>query len=724
MHSIMREKDHFVLSKLNTSFLGLTLVALVSMLSVCFGGDSDLPLGSHCDSDNQCGGELVCQYGRCRSECNFDHECPDGTFCVAVVDNPDVRVCTLPNESGLDPGECPSGLEPLDGVCLNTCSPELDDCGVNRQCIEGFCIEEGSCTSDIHCQFSCECRDGRCRPPAEYEDVPDYCIAGVDQPPGELVVTTVEDENDCDIGVPTIASCNPDGDLSLREALLLATVADGRAHITLAPSLPSREFHLDPANDELPPVPSQTHLDGGPWTPVSWNGMTIYGDGIGEVGLVIDGDSIVVSDVEVTGFPVGFRVSANSTAVSMFHVRSVDNDEGIVIEPGSSEITLGLGREVEGIEPHTVPFPEGYDGWDPNMVEFAWNVVVDSRIVGIRATDVTDLRISGTSVGYDNLAGPDSLSWSDGTGIILDNVRDALIGAQELEPEELESLSEWMSWTSEPLEDVTTATFYQTFVVVTNQSGGGLQIIGGGDITVQGVHVGGTAKWDLGEGNGSFGVQIRENTTPVTIGPSIAASGDEALLYTFIYATIAPAIEISQNDAAVHVRGTAIVEGWEPEPVPVVVPISENGAPISFHHTTIAYNGGYPDFIFEVQDSAGGPIDFVNNLFWGEDLTPMTILSGSTDVLSRAVFRGNAWIGSGSWCDGTCDTSDLNTNGWEVSATEVRGVVPKAETCSWLDRGVPLDFDVNGAMDDDFNGCGPDPGAFECMIPECISCDT
>jgi hypothetical protein len=67
-------------------------------LASCLDGDNARALGSGCTDEEGCEPDLVCLYGRCRSDCAFDRDCPTGSTCVPDTADSSVRACMLPDE--------------------------------------------------------------------------------------------------------------------------------------------------------------------------------------------------------------------------------------------------------------------------------------------------------------------------------------------------------------------------------------------------------------------------------------------------------------------------------------------------------------------------------------------------------------------------------------------------------------------------------------------------
>jgi hypothetical protein len=128
--------------------VGALLVAVGLWLAGCLEDRSDRPLGSSCSGDTECRQDLICRYGRCRAQCSFDRDCPDGTVCV-VSEDPSERVCTVPDDH--QAGSCPGETIWLEdeAVCRDPCGEEPDRCPPGYHCLEtlhgrGVCVDEGT----------------------------------------------------------------------------------------------------------------------------------------------------------------------------------------------------------------------------------------------------------------------------------------------------------------------------------------------------------------------------------------------------------------------------------------------------------------------------------------------------------------------------------------------------------------------------------------------------
>ena len=134
-------------------------VAVVAA-SACRGGSDGGDLGGDggggCTSNDDCASSLVCEYGSCRPECDFDRDCASGQVCVAVQGDPDIRVCTLADEGGDNP--CPEALvRAPDGTCREPCDGSRP-CSPPRECQDGVCVEAEGCAPGA--TQACSCPDG------------------------------------------------------------------------------------------------------------------------------------------------------------------------------------------------------------------------------------------------------------------------------------------------------------------------------------------------------------------------------------------------------------------------------------------------------------------------------------------------------------------------------------------------------------------------------------
>jgi hypothetical protein len=104
------------------------------------GGNEDADGGGEpCTTASECGPDLTCALGACRTECRTDADCPRGVLCSGT--EPPYG-CALPKE--LDcacPSDCPAPLVcARDGKCRVGCEGS-DDCPRNdHTCRTGVCV--------------------------------------------------------------------------------------------------------------------------------------------------------------------------------------------------------------------------------------------------------------------------------------------------------------------------------------------------------------------------------------------------------------------------------------------------------------------------------------------------------------------------------------------------------------------------------------------------------
>jgi hypothetical protein len=118
----------------------MAVVVVLLLLMGCEYESTPRPVGERCD-EAECEPGLICVYGRCRSECAFDRDCPGGG-CIAVPSGGDERICTLPEEEDCTERECPDGFAcGVDGLCREMCG-ETHECVAGYLCVQTVCLDE------------------------------------------------------------------------------------------------------------------------------------------------------------------------------------------------------------------------------------------------------------------------------------------------------------------------------------------------------------------------------------------------------------------------------------------------------------------------------------------------------------------------------------------------------------------------------------------------------
>jgi len=117
--------------------LGRVLRSLIWVLlpaAACGSPDRGPTVGSNsnwlqaCESNDECGGAIVCRCGVCTADCGGDDDCAsyEGTRCAAAADPATWATCQT-SQPALGAG-----------ICLAQCDP--GDCGEQRACVAGACV--------------------------------------------------------------------------------------------------------------------------------------------------------------------------------------------------------------------------------------------------------------------------------------------------------------------------------------------------------------------------------------------------------------------------------------------------------------------------------------------------------------------------------------------------------------------------------------------------------
>lgn len=617
----------------------------------------------------------------------------------------------------------------LDGYpsCRDGC-PEGCSCLAGQACVPdepgrppGFCDQHTQdCKTDADCDHGCLCQDGKCVPPHETPD-PDFCRHG------EMTCVT---HQDCRTGCtctgnvcrppsddPNHAYCAGEGpeltclepthtvsdEEELRNVLHMAADEPGPYGIVF--QVPEGELTV---SEDLPPVPSLTWIGGPERCRLRARGAT--------TGLTVAGTGVVLRDLEILGFPgSGVVIQGGSADVHLYRMRIGDaaapNGTGIRIEPGTERIAVGRGRELgpaRCVEAVTTDFVRQGD-----LAAYDVNVIAGNNGDGILAREVEDLLVEGTWVGFDTLGDRGSDGWergNSGTGIHLDGVQGAYIGIRHVEQDEIGSSLDHR----------------QGCVAVGRSGAGGVHIQGGGDIRMHCLIVGDTPVMDPWEENHGFGLRIEQTTGEVAYGPAPDATGFMAASMGLVHTETVPAIEIVDTRAPVQVRGAQIQslfsQGGSP---PCGVEITNAAAPVEILHVDLV-GDVLQAFVCVNELPEEGRFHFVNNVVFGSTYADVPVLQITPETAPVEIHHNLKWD-YGPWCAGDC--SFPVDPQWSVEGG-VSGCVhdlmkPESSECPMVDRGHDTGMDVNGAHPENFSGCCPDLGAFECVTPDCenVICD-
>lgn len=104
--------------------------ALLTVLASCQTGAAT---GASCARTGDCASPLVCRFGRCRSECTQQRDCPIGSICL--LDESGAGSCALPDDPGCSTTQpCAAPLACFEGTCANLCDAAVVSCPLGSMC--------------------------------------------------------------------------------------------------------------------------------------------------------------------------------------------------------------------------------------------------------------------------------------------------------------------------------------------------------------------------------------------------------------------------------------------------------------------------------------------------------------------------------------------------------------------------------------------------------------
>ncbi|MBW2701596.1 MAG: hypothetical protein JRF33_12340 [Deltaproteobacteria bacterium] len=609
--------------------------------------------------------------------------------------NDDYQRCSADNPC---PGDCVCSSV---GICLPPNGTAPDDClSEDPDCVGG-------------CNFGCRCVGGLCLLPGR--DDQSYCNELNPLTPYEmdadLVVTTTDDQLDREAQSGDAIGAGANG-LSLREALTLARVKPGPHHITFDSNL-VQPVTLRSNQHELPwQVPSLCYLDG------RGIDVTLAGEAGKEVGLLVNSTGVVISDLTLIDFESEAVKIRNSAEVHLFRMRIQENGgTGLLVE-NSEDIWLGRGRELAFESPKNPP--------SNDLSQYDMNVIRSNEGNGVEVSNSSGIYIYGSFIGYDlATSGPgDCIGRGNaGAGIILNEVREAIVGAQEISDDEYES---WLNFQSGSGD--TSYNMFPGFVAVGCNQDGGVRISGGGDIQMPGLGLGNSAQMSPYGQNNNVNLEILDIVGPVSFGPSPWMTDLEILAFGIVYYDGSLALHIENNEAEVVLMGAQFVNlGNLGHPFPeYAIKIVNTQAPVRLYHLAITGSAAQAAILLE---NPGDEVSIINTLFWRDDGVDTPILAGAVDS-TRLSFHHNMQFGFSRWLLG--GDGDVDASNFEVFDNPVfscnpdssNGVVPKDPvTCLHVNAGADLGLD-RSPFPGEHVGCAPDIGAFECVTEACrnVSC--
>ena len=93
------------------------------------------PPGAACARTSECGAGLECRFGRCRTGCVANRDCPIGASCLRLGDA--AGVCGVAPDLGCETGvgrDCPDGLVCVDDQCERACT-DASECPSDGACV-------------------------------------------------------------------------------------------------------------------------------------------------------------------------------------------------------------------------------------------------------------------------------------------------------------------------------------------------------------------------------------------------------------------------------------------------------------------------------------------------------------------------------------------------------------------------------------------------------------
>jgi hypothetical protein len=571
--------------------------------------------------------------------------------------------------------------------CAEGCPPACT-CLADRICVPrdpsrppAICfLEEPACERAEACPVGCLCQGQDCLSPPGQE-LQAYCDG-------------LEQDLSCRGPTWTV-----DSEQVLRQKLSDYATEPGPHGIIFHPSL-GGELEI---TQDLPPVPSLTFIDGG------LDGFTLRGAGA-RYGLRVAGRGVILGRLKLVDFSgPAVVVQGEAADVHLYRMRlgepGAGNGEGLRIEPGARQVTLGRGRELACSPSRSWPYqhpPEDLGAWDVN-------VIAGNRGPGILAEGVRDLLVEGTWVGFDPVADPghghvEGSLGNQGPGIHLKDVWRAFLGPRHLND----------------LERVVNQDFRPGCLAVGRSAQGGVWLEGGGEIDMRCALIGDTPVMDPWDENLQFGLKIEQNQGPVHYGPRPEAVGFEALALNLIHTEGAPALVVQDAAGPVVVRGAQLQRlfaGNKSTDYGVVV--QGRGTRVELVHLNLL--GEFRSSFIQV--GAGAGLVLKNSLIWavGGEGTRPAVKSGTDPSLLE--LAGNVSFDLGALCADGCptllDPSNRSLPGGDADCGYNGGPRPTLPDCPLVDCGLELGLDVNGPAEGRHFGCGPDVGAFECASLAC-----
>ncbi|MBN2194873.1 MAG: SUMF1/EgtB/PvdO family nonheme iron enzyme [Polyangiaceae bacterium] len=164
-------------------------------------GGRDGAEGDACAATEDCLGDLVCLYGRCRIECSDETGCPSSSLCLY---GGTVGGCRLPSESSCERDLCENAqlVCGLDNSCRVACSSAHSCDAPTQRCVAGTCVSTVGQDAE---RFDCG-RAGEGQVVCDGADLGVCNVLG----PGIVTVADCETAGICEASIPEGGEYDPE----------------------------------------------------------------------------------------------------------------------------------------------------------------------------------------------------------------------------------------------------------------------------------------------------------------------------------------------------------------------------------------------------------------------------------------------------------------------------------------------------------------------------------
>lgn len=110
----------------------MSRLPFVALLVLAVGCESAAAVGAPCTRASECAAPLVCELGRCRSECRLNRDCPIEARCL--LDGDGNGSCSVATDV-CSASTCEGTLLCVDGSCVSGCDPSAAVCPADARCV-------------------------------------------------------------------------------------------------------------------------------------------------------------------------------------------------------------------------------------------------------------------------------------------------------------------------------------------------------------------------------------------------------------------------------------------------------------------------------------------------------------------------------------------------------------------------------------------------------------